>query len=456
MAGLNDVLNSARSALIAQQLALEVTSNNVANASTPGYSRQRVDFEENPSVPTNHGLLGTGVAANHIGRMRDRMIDQQIWGASDTNGKATAQQTILSQVEAAVNEPSDNGLSETLSSFFSAFQGLSAQPEQSAARDNVVQQTQLLVQSFHGIQANMTQTRSDIANDIQSKLVNINQLTSDISDLDVKIANATTQGMDPSSLEDQRDLKIDTLSSLVKVNVSDAADGSVMVSVGGTVVASKSGAVALTSAINGNQIQIFAGDSTQPTQVTSGELGGDLESYNTTLPDYMSKLDAAANALITQTNTLHAAGFGIDTPPTTGVNFFTGTSASDININPVVVNDPSKIAASGDGSTGDNQVALAIADLQNKSVMNGGTTTIPQFYNSLVSTIGSAIDASQNTSSNQQLVVNQLQNQRSSVSGVSIDEEMTNLTQYQRAYQAASEVVTVVNELFQSVIQMVQ
>jgi flagellar hook-associated protein 1 len=262
--------------------------------------------------------------------------------------------------------------------------------------------------------------------------------------------------MDPSSLEDARDLKIDNLSSLVKVNVSDAADGSVMVSVGGTVVASKSGAVALTSKMNGNQIQIFAGGSTQPTQVTSGELGGDLESYNTTIPGYMSKLDAAANALITQINTLHAAGYGIDSPPSTGINFFTGTSASDINVNAVVVNDPNKIAASSDRSTGDNQVALAIANLQNQSVMNGGTTTIPQYYNSLVSTIGSAIDASQNTSNNQQLIVNQLQSQRSSVSGVSIDEEMTNLVQYQHAYQAASEVVTVVNQMMQTIISMVQ
>ena len=221
MAGLNDVLNSARSALIAQQLAMEVTSNNVANANTTGYSRQRVDFEQSPTVPTNDGLLGTGVTANNIGRVRDRMIDQQIWGASDSNGKATTEQTILSQVEAAVNEPSDNGLSETMDSFFSAFQSLSAQPEESAARNNVVQQGQLLAQSFHSIQASIAQTQSDIVNDVQSQLGNINQLTSDISDLDVKIANATAQGMEASALEDQRDLKIDTLSGLVKVNVSD-------------------------------------------------------------------------------------------------------------------------------------------------------------------------------------------------------------------------------------------
>ncbi len=456
MAGLNDVLNSARSALIAQQVAMEVTSNNVANANTVGYSRERVDFEQSPAVPINHGLLGTGVSASHIGRARDRMIDQQLWGASDSNGKATTDQTILSQVEAAVNEPSDSGLSETMSSFFSAFQSLSAQPEESAARNNVVQQGQLLAQSFHNIQSGIAQTQNNIVSDVQSQLQTINQLTSDISDLNVKIANATTQGVEASSLEDQRDLKIDTLSGLVKVNVSDAADGSVMVSVGGTVVASKAGAVALTSVIKGNKMQIFSGASTQPTQITSGQLGGDLENYNTTIPGYMSKLDATANALITQINTLHAAGFGIGTPPSTGVNFFTGTSATDINVNAAVVNDPNKVAASSDGSTGDNQAAVAMANLQNQSVMNGGAATIPQYYNSFVSSIGSAVDAANNTSANQQLVINQLQSQRSSFSGVSIDEEMTNLTQYQHAYQAASEVVTVVNEMMQSLITMVQ
>jgi flagellar hook-associated protein 1 len=456
MAGLNDILNSARSSLIAQQVAMEVTSNNVANANTTGYSRERVDFEESPAVPVNNGLLGTGVSASHIGRARDRMIDQQLWGASDSNGKATTDQAILSQVESAVNEPSDSGLSETMNSFFSAFQSLSAQPEESAARNNVVQQGQLLAQSFHNIQSSLAQTQSNIVSDVQTQLQNINQLTSDISDLNVKIANATTQGVEASSLEDQRDLKIDTLSGLVKVNVSDAADGSVMVSVGGTVVASKAGAVALTSKISGNQIQIFAGSATQPTQITSGQLGGDLENYNTTIPGYMSKLDATANALITQINTLHAAGFGIDNPPSTGVNFFTGTSATDINVNAAVVNNPNEVAASSDGSTGNNQVALAMANLQNQSVMNGGTATIPQYYNSFVSSIGSAVDAAQNTSDNQQLVINQLQSQRSSFSGVSIDEEMTNLTQYQQAYQASSEVVTMVNEMMQSLITMVQ
>ncbi len=456
MAGLNDIMNSARSALIAQQLALEVTSNNVANANTQGYSRQRVDFEESPATPTNYGLLGSGVTADNIGSARDSMIDQQLWGASDSNGMATTQQTILSQVEAAVNEPSDSGLSSAMNSFFSAFQSLSAQPEQSAARNNVVQQGQLLAQSFHSIQASMAQTQNNIVSDIQTQLANINQLTSDISDLDVKIANASAQGVEASSLVDQRDLKIDTLSGLVKVNVSNEAGGSVMVSVGGTVVASKAGAVALSSSVTGNQIQIFANGSTQPTQITSGELGGDLQCYNSTIPGYLSSLNAAANALITQVNTLHAAGYGIGTPPTTGVNLFTGSSASDIAINPDVVNDPNKIAASSDGSTGDNQVALAMANLQNQPVMNGGTETIPQYYTALVSSIGSAIDAAQNTSSNQQLVVNQLQSQRSSVSGVSIDEEMTNLTQFQQAYQAASEVVNVVDELMQTLITMVQ
>lgn len=456
MAGLNNVMNSARSALIAQQLALEVTSNNVANANTTGYSRERVDFEQSPTVPTNYGLLGTGVIANNIGSVRDSMIDQQLWSANDSNGKATTEQTILSQVESAINEPSDNGLSETMDSFFSAFQSLSAQPEESAERNNVIEQGQLVAQSFHTIQASIAQTQSGIVSDIQSQLGNINQLTSNISDLDAKIVNATAQGMNPSSLVDQRDLDIDTLSGLANVNVSDEGDGSVSVSVGGTVVASKSGSTALTSSVTGTQIQIFAAGSTQPTQVTSGTLGGDLETYNTTIPDYLSKLNATANALITQVNTIHAAGYGLGTPPSTGVNFFTGTSASDINVNTDVVNDPNEVAASSDGSTGDNQVALALANLQNQSVMNGGTTTISQYYTSLVSSIGSAVDAAQDTSNNQQLTINQLQSQRSSVSGVSIDEEMTNLTQYQQAYQAASEVVNVVDELMQTLITMVQ
>lgn len=456
MAGISDVLEVAKRALIAQRLGLDITSNNIANASTPGFSRQRVDFAETPAVRTKYGLIGTGVTASHIGRVRERFIDQQVRAASDTFGYATTQQRILSQVEAAVNEPSDNGIASAISRFFNAFQDLSVHPEESSARNSVLQQGTLLAQGFHRLNTNMKQLRGDLANDVESKLRDINQLAKDISELDTKITNAMAEGLDPSALKDQRDINIDALAKLVKVNVSEDTSGSVMLSVGGTVIASRAGAVTLSSAIVGNQIKIYAGNSTQETTILSGELGGVLEAYNTALPDFLSKLDQAAKALIDSVNALHVAGFSLENPPSTGNNFFTGTSAENIGIDPAVANDTDKIAASLDGKPGNNEMALAIANVRNEALLNGNTTSIPQFYNTFVSTVGTAINATDNTMRNQELILTQLENQRTAVSGVSIDEEMTNLIKYQRSFDAAAKVVVAVNDLFTTLLQMVQ
>lgn len=456
MAGLSDVLEVAKRALIAQRLGLDITSNNIANASTPSFSRQRVDFAETPAVRTKYGLIGTGVTASHIGRVRERFIDQQVRAASDTFGYATTQQRILSQVEAAVNEPSDNGIATAMSRFFNAFQDLSVHPEESALRNSVLQQGTILAQGFHRLNANIKQLRGDLANDVEGKLRDINQLTKDISELDIKITNAMAEGLDPSALKDQRDIKIDALAKLVKVNVSEDTNGSVMVSVGGTVIASRAGAVTLNSAIVGNRIKIYAGNSTQETPMLSGELGGVLEAYNTTLPDYLTKLDQAAKALIDRVNALHVAGFGLDKPPSTGNNFFTGTSAENIDIDPAVANNTNNIAASLDGKPGNNEIALAIANVRNEALLNGNTTSIPQLYNTFVSTVGTAITATDNTMRNQELILTQLENQRTAVSGVSIDEEMTNLIKYQRSFDAAAKVVAAVDDLFRTIIQMVR
>lgn len=456
MAGLTDVLEVAKRALVGQRLGMDITSNNIANASTPGFSRQRVDFAESPSVRTRYGLIGTGVTASHVGRVRERFIDQQVRAASDTFGQATTQQRILSQVEAAVNEPSDNGIATAMSRFFGAFQDLSVHPEESAARNSVLQQGTLLAQGFHRLTANLKQLRGDLASDVENKLRDINRLTKDISELDIKITNALAEGLEPSDLKDQRDLKIDALSKLVKVHVSEDTNGSVMVSVSGTVVASRAGAVTLSSAIAGDQIRIYAGNSTQETPIRSGELGGVLEAHNATLPDYLTKLDQTAKALIDRVNALHIGGFGLDKPPSTGNKFFTGTSAENIDIDPAVANDINKIAASLDGKPGNNEIALAIAGVRNEALLNGNTTSIPQFYATFVSTVGTAMTATDNTMRNQELILAQLESQRTAVSGVSIDEEMTNLIKYQRSFDAAAKVVSAVDDLFRTIIQMVQ
>lgn len=456
MGGLSQILETARRALNSQRAGMEVTSHNIANAGTEGYSRQRVEFQATLPERTTLGLIGTGVTTLHIGRVRERFIDQQIRNASGTYGESSKQQSVLSQVEAVVNEPSQGGISGALTKFYNAFQDLSLHPEETSTRNDVLQQGVMLTQSFQRLSTSLVQLKSDLLNDVNAKLERINQLTQEISDLDVQITAVTTSGYDPSDAKDQLDLKLDELSKLAAIKVSEDQRGSVMVSIGGTMVASRAGAVALKSLASGTTVKVVGAVSGKDVTIASGGLGGIFKAYNTVIPGYQSKLNQIAAALITRVNTLHAAGYGLGTPPPTGNNFFAGIDATDITVNPAIVANVGNIAASADGFAGNNQVALAIAHVENELLLNGNTQTISQSYRGLVSEVGSDITSADNIAKAQEMVLTQLENQRSAVSGVSIDEEMANLIKYQRSYDAAARIVTTANEMFQTILDLVR
>jgi flagellar hook-associated protein 1 FlgK len=367
--------------------------------------------------------------------------------------RSSMENQLLTQVQSSFNEPSDTALSGTLTQFFNAWQDLSVNPEDSASRNAVLQRATLLTGSLHSLNGQLTQLRSSLQDDVNDRVNKINTLTSELSQLDLQVTSAKALGQDANDAMDQRDEKLQELAGLI--NVSYDARGSMTVSTGGSVIASGAGSVPLQSSVVGNQIVIQAGAGGPTIPVTGGELGGVLDMYNTQIPATLAQLDQVAGALITRVNQLQQAGYGLGTPPPTGTPFFTGTGAADINVNPLVQGNINLIAASSDGTPGDNANALAIANVQTEPLLNGNSETIGQFYNGMVSSLGSAVDSSQNTSQQEQSVLTGLQNQQSSVAGVSIDEEMTNLITFQRGYDAAAKVITAVDQMFQTIIAMV-
>lgn len=455
MGGLTQILETARRALNSQRAGLNVTSNNIANASTEGYSRQRITFQ--PTLPerTPFGLLGTGVMVAHVGRVRERFIDQQIRNASNTYGDSTAQQRILSQIEAVINEPGTNGLHGVLSRFFNAFQSLALHPEEPSTRNEVLQQGIQLTQSFRRLNNSLSQLRNDLLSNLQVKLDRINQLTDEIAGLDRQVIALSTAGQDPSDVKDQLDSKLDELSQLAPVKVFEDQRGAVMVSIGGSMVASSAGSVPLKLQVVGSTATIVGEVSGREVLFNAGEVGGIQKSYNSIIPGYQATLNEIAQALITRVNAVHASGYGLGVPPPTGISFFSGTDATDIGIDPAVASNINMIAASADGAPGDNQIALTIAGIQDEPLLRGNTLTLGQGYRSFVSEIGSAITSADNTAKAQQLVLTQLENQRSSVSGVSLDEEMANMIKFQRSFDAAARMVSTVNEMFETILKMV-
>ncbi|HUI09976.1 MAG TPA: flagellar hook-associated protein FlgK [Bacteroidota bacterium] len=455
MSGLSLILEIGKRALEAQQFGISVTSHNIANATTPGYSRQVAGFVPSQPLVTPSGLLGTGVDVAGVTRMRDAFLDQQSRDVNQSMSNASMQNQILTQVQSTFNEPSDNALSGVLTQFFNSWQSLSVNPEDSAARNSVLQSSTQLAQSFHTIDSQLTQLRASLQGDVTDKITSINTLTSQLSALDLQITNAQALGQADNDAMDQRDEKLQELSGLINIQVSYDSRGSMTVTSGGNVIASGAGAVALQSSVQGNQIVVQAGAGGPAVAVTGGELGGVLTMYNSTIPSTLGQLDQAAAALIARVNQIHQAGYGLGTPPPTGNAFFTGTGAADIAVNPAIAADTSLIAASGDGTPGDNTTALAIAGVQTENLMNGNSETIGDFYNNMVSTLGSSVDSTDNQSKQQQSVLTSLQNQQSSVSGVSLDEEMTNLITYQNGYSAAAKVISTVDSMFQTILTMV-
>lgn len=455
MAGLTDILESARRALMTQRLAMNVTSHNIANVNTPGYTRQRADLEATQPLKRKAGLIGTGVAVDHIGRLRNQFIDQQVRSNNQMNGDLLSQQQYLLQIEALVNEPSDVGLNNAMSKFFNSFHELAKNPDSAGIRNIVLQQGINLTGSFKRLDQGLKKLINDTDIDVEYKLGRINQLAKEISELDLQITSKQVNNVSPNDAKDQRDLKIEELSKLVNIKVSEDSRGSTIVSVGGLVIASRAGAVELRAERVGNNLNVVSSLTGSPVNISGGELGGILKARNTILSDFQNKLNQAAATLINRVNSLHSSGYGLGTPPSTGINFFTGSGSADIDIDPNIVNNLNNIAGSSDGSPGDNAIALAIAGIENERILNGGTTSIKQFYASLVSGLGSQINNVENNLKLNDLVLNQLENQRQSVSGVSIDEEMTNMIKYQRSFDAAAKVVNSVNELYQTILNMV-
>ncbi len=455
MSGISSILETAKQALMAQRVGIGVTGHNIANASTPGFSRQRVSLEPNMPLPTTAGLIGTGVKATQITRMRDLFIDQQIRIANESFGEADVQKRILSQVEAIINEPSDSGLSAAIDRFFNTFQELALHPEESASRNAVIQQGALLTQSFHRINTAMKQLRKDLMNDVNIKVNRINEISEEIARLNVEIINSKAAGFEPGDSMDKRDLLLDELSRMAKITISENDNGSVMVALSGSVIASHAGAVPVESSIVDDKVVITYSNTGKQLTINGGELGGVMQMYNSRMPDYLDSLNQIAGVIINRVNEIHSSGYGLGDPPPTGVDFFTGTNAGDIQINQGIIDNIALIAASADGAPGNNDIALMLSDIPNEPLLTNNTQSIAQKYNGLVSTVGSHINSAESILRSQEMVLAQLELQKSSVSGVSLDEEMTNLIKFQRAFDAAARVVRSVDELFQTLINMV-
>jgi len=461
------MLNVAKTALITQQKALDITANNIANVNTEGYSRQRLNMEQNEPVRYEGGTLSTGVRANRtIQRVYDRFLNSQIADAASNAGRWQAQGETLEKAEMMFDEVSGYGLNHSMSQFWDAWQQLSNNPSGYTERVTLIGESQNMTDVFNKLTRDLNQVQQDSDISIDGAVDDINTLTRELADLNLKIVEIEAgNNHSANEFRDQRDLKLKELSSLINVNSFEDADGYLTaVTANGHTLVDRVSSWNLTTALNTDGLNDVFWESSSGVQqnitsdISNGKLKGWIQARDVTIPDYLTRLNDMAQTMITEVNGLHSLGNTLEIPPDdTGIAFFSGTDATDIAVNTDIVNNPNLIAAAlnTEGVPGGNGNTIAIGELQNSLSMSGGTATIDGFYNSLVSDVGRNVSQSKVNTDHQTLVSLQLSTYREEVSGVSMDEEMVNMVQFQSAYTAAAKLVSAVDEMLQTLVAMV-
>jgi flagellar hook-associated protein 1 FlgK len=451
-------MDIAQQALMANQEALNVTGNNVANQNTAGYTRQVVSFQTVDAVTLSGSAYGSGVTASATSQ-RDRVLEQQVQQQTQTQAQSGALESALQQIQnifglsSTTSSASSTVLGTAVDSFFSSLSTLASNPSDTATRQNVLTAANTLAAAFNSASNQLTQVSTGLNQQVVGDVSQVNSLTKTIASLNTQIT-ALSPNADAGTLEDQRQQAIAQLSQLVGLDqISTDNNGITLTTSGGAVLVSGNQSFALSTTQVGGKSHILAGGQDVTSNLTGGDLGGVLQARDQQLPSYQSALDSLAFAVGTQVNQQNALGVDGNGNPGAALFSLPAVSSGAAALIQVATADPNAVAAAatGQGSAG-NTNASALANLARANIVSGQTAS--GFLASFLGQIGSDTAAAMTNNSAQQATLAQLTTQRDSLSGVSLDQEASNLTQYQRAYQAASQVFNIANSIMASAINL--
>lgn len=469
-------LNTALRGLEVQQAAIDVTGHNIANASTPGYSRQSVEvgttdpISDTTLATAQGGQLGTGATVEAIQRAHDGFVQQQIIYQNGAQGQQQTVSDTLGQIADVYNEPSDQGFGTLLSSYFTAWQGLANNPSDNASRATVVARGAALAAGFNSAASSLQALQGNQDKQVGQLVGQVNSITSNIAALNNQIAQVVATGQNANDLADKRDTLVNQLSQIVGITYTETPQGAANISLAdGPALVQGTSSFNLGTAPDAAHPQFSAVTDAngQPVTVSGGQLGGAITARDVTIQGQLDSLNTLASNVANAVNTLHQANYDANGQP--GVPFFSvtaGQEASSLAVNTAITGDPStgtppdysKVAAAGSapssGGTNpeDGNGATAIAQLQEQPAA-GQTTTVQAQYQGIISALGTAAQQAQTNVQTGSLVLQHLQAQQSSVSGVSLNEEASNLIQYQNAYEAAARVISTMDQTISDMIQ---
>jgi len=466
MGTINAALSMISGALNADQQALNVVANNVANASTPGYTREESTWQENQPITIGGITYGQGATVTGTTSPRDRVLeerlDQQKQLASASDSRLTALNTVqaLFTPDSGSSSSTAGDIGSDITSFFNSFSKLEANAGDNNKRQGVLSAAKILAGDISNAAASLNSQRSSLDQQAAGTTSQVNSLTSAIAQLNQQIMN-TSPNSDAGTLEDQRQEDLSQLSKLIGINqITTENNGLSITTTSGALLVSGDKSYQLTTGTVNGETDFFLGgkDITSQLATGGGSLGGDLMARDTDIPGVLASLDQLAYSVSTEVNKQNNAGTDLDG--------LTGTTANPLNIfsepttvagsalsMSVVMTNPNQIAAAGLGSgTGNNSNAIAMYNLSNQKVVNGQTPT--NYYSNFVTKLGSTVSAVETENTAENASVTQLQTQRDALSGVSLNDEASAMTTLERSYQAASQVFAMLNTLMASALNL--
>lgn len=474
-----------RRALDTNRQGIEITGHNLSNLSNPAYARQRLRIQTGEALPSPKGPTGTGSVVSAIEQVRSQLLDSQIaietsitgfleskqkaleFGEVNLGQRIDRQATTPEGISAAQGVGGQFGLVEGITEFFNSLQALSVSPNSTADRQVVLLKAENLTTKFNNVDSRLERLRGGLNVSVQDDIVEANKLIKEISDLSVSITSSELGGTgNANDLKDRRQQAVESLAKVVNLQTSiDSTTNTFSLSVSGRTLISANkideDLATFTDDAGGRQVRAVNRTTLVATNLTltSGSAQGTINARDGAIASLKTKINDLANALATGVNTLHSPGFALDGRSKdrlffTGVTAGSRTAARDIALNSALLQDPSLIQASADGQPGNNDVALSMARLASQTNAALGNLTFVESYNQSVANFGQALNNTNSQLLDQQAVDRMLLRQRDSLGGVSVDEEMTNLVIFQRAFQASAKMITTIDELIQSVIAL--
>ncbi len=461
MATISSAFNLISGALQADQSALNVVANNVANANTPGYTQQVANWRENTPVQINGISYGTGVSETGASSLRDRVLEERLQQQQQAASASGTRLAALDSVQALF--PPDSGSSSAaagdigsdVTGFFDSFASLEANPTDNSLREQVLSTARTLAGDISNAAASLTGQRTSLDQEAASVTSQVNSLTSAIAQLNTQI-QASSPNADAGTLEDQRQLDLSKLSQLIGTNqISTENNGiSLTTSSGETLVSEGTSYPLTTGTVNGvTHFFIGTSDITSSLMSNGGELGGYLMARDQDIPQVISALDQLAYGISTQVNALNNAGSDLTGNAGAAVFSQPATTAGSAMNMCVVISDPAQIAAAAAGQgSGDSSNCAALAALATQTIANGLTPT--DFYSNFVTALGSTVSGVQIENTAQNASVAQLQTTRDSLSAVNLNDEASAMQAFERSYQAASQVFAILNTVMTSALNL--